>query len=415
MSILIRDTRSLSESDPKIYANIVSEQQRQQDHLELIASENFVSNAVQEAAGSVLTNKYAEGYPGARYYGGCEYVDAIEQVAIERLKKLFNAEHANVQPHSGSQANAAVYQAVLQPGDTILTLNLEQGGHLTHGYAKNFSGSLYRVFHYGLDKDTDLIDYEDMEKQAQAYQPKMIVVGASAYPRIIDFERAGAIAKKHKAYLFADVAHIAGLIVTGLHPNPLPHADFVSSTTHKTLRGPRGGVILCKAEYAKRIDSAVFPGMQGGPLMHIIAAKAVCFLEAVMPSFRLYQEAVLENAKALAAEFTTLGHRLVSGGTDNHLFLIDLRKKYPDLDGKTAQTLLDSAHITCNRNTVPRETRSPFNPSGLRIGTPAITTRGIGLEHMPQIARWIDQVLGSAQAVESVKAEVIALCKEYPL
>lgn len=416
-----RDTRPLADSDPEIYGNIAKEKQRQQDHLELIASENFVSAAIQEAARSVLTNKYAEGYPSARYYGGCEHVDAIETLARERLKALFGAQHANVQPHSGSQANAAVYHSCLEPGDTILSMRLEHGGHLTHGYAKNFSGALYNVVHYNLDAKTDRIDYEDVKAKAQKHEPKMIVVGASAYPRTIDFERFGAIAQDCGAYLFADVAHIAGLIVAGLHPNPFPHADFVTSTTHKTLRGPRGGVILCKQAYAKRIDSAVFPGMQGGPLMHIIAAKAVCFLEASRPEFRTYQERVVANAQALAKAFTSLGHRIITGGTDNHLFLIDLSQKYPDLDGKTAQTLLDSAHITCNRNTIPGETRSPFKTSGLRIGTPAITTRGIPTECMPDIASWIDSLLNAALGPEApriaqdVRSQVIELCKAYPL
>ncbi len=405
----------LERCDPELYAQLLRETHRQQDHLELIASENRVSPAVLEAAGSILTNKYAEGYPGRRYYGGCTHVDAIETLAIERAKKLFGAEHVNVQPHSGSQANAAVYLATLQPGDTILSMRLDHGGHLTHGHSKNFSGMLYRIVHYGVDPLTECIDYTNIAALAQEHSPKLIVVGASAYPRTLDFERMQIIAQACGAYLLVDMAHIAGLVVGNAHPSPVPYADFVTTTTHKTLRGPRGGLILCKAEFAQRIDAAVFPGIQGGPLMHIIAAKAVCFLEAAEPAFQSYAQQVVRNAQALAESFIQQGHRLVSGGTDNHLLIIDLTKKHPNLDGKTAQTLLDQAHITCNRNTIPGETRSPFKASGLRIGSAAITTRGLGPAHMATIAQWVSAVLDAADnptpVIEQVKEEVKMLLR----
>lgn len=379
--------------DPEIYAILEKEKERQQSHIELIASENFTYPAVLEAAGSVLTNKYAEGYPGKRYYGGCHAVDEAEALAIERAKKLFGAEHANVQPHSGSQANAAVYLATLSAGDKILTMSLADGGHLTHGHPMNFSGKHYEVVNYGVNPGTGLIDYDAVEEQARREKPKMITVGASAYSRFIDFERMGKIARSVDALLLADIAHIAGLVATGEHPSPVGHADFVTTTTHKTLRGPRGGLILCSAEHAKAIDGAVFPGIQGGPLMHIIAAKAVCFGEALKPAFKEYQRQVRRNAAALANSLSAKGHQVVSGGTDNHLCLLDLRGTNPDLTGKAAQTRLDEAHITTNRNTVPGETRSPFQTSGLRLGTPAVTSRGMREPEMERIAVAIDAVL----------------------
>src|SRR3954465_12921060 len=385
----------LKDLDPEIYAAISSEFARQQSHIELIASENFTYPAVMEAQGSVLTNKYAEGYPGKRWYGGCEFVDKIETVAIERAKKLFGADHANVQPHSGSQANFAVYTAVLQPGDKILGMNLSHGGHLTHGNPANFSGKLYQFFQYGVREDTGLIDYDELAATALREKPKMITVGASAYSRIIDFARMGEIARSVNAYLFADIAHIAGLVVTGHHPSPFPHADFVTTTTHKTLRGPRGGLTMCKAAHAKAIDSAVFPGGQGGPLMHVIAAKAVCFGECLKPEFKTYSEQIVKNSRALADAFVKLGYKLVSGGTDNHLFMIDLRTKFPELTAKKAQETLDLAHITCNKNTVPFETRSPFPRSGIRPGTPAVTSRGFREADMAEIATCIDLVLAA--------------------
>ncbi len=408
----------LSELDPEIYAAIEQEKGRQQSHIELIASENFTLPAVIEAAGTVLTNKYAEGYPGKRYYGGCQYVDIVEQLAIDRAKSLFGAEHANVQPHSGSQANFAVYSASIEPGDKLLTMNLSDGGHLTHGNPANFSGKLYKIVHYGVSPDTGRIDYDDLARQAERERPKMITVGASAYPRIIDFARMGEIARGVGALMLADIAHIAGLVVTGEHPSPFPHADFVTTTTHKTLRGPRGGLILCRAEFAKKIDSAVFPGGQGGPLMHIIAAKAVCFREAAKPEFKEYAKQVRRNATAMAGALLGLGYKLSSGGTDNHLMLIDLRKSHPNLTGKEAQVALDQANITTNRNTVPGETRSPFQTSGLRLGTPAVTTRGMREAEMARIAEAIDTVLGGpTDPARIAKAKEIALdlCGRFPL
>ncbi len=408
----------LEQLDPEIAQLIGKEKQRQQSHIELIASENFTYPAIMESQGSILTNKYAEGYPKKRYYGGCEFVDSIETIAIERAKALFGADHANVQPHAGSQANAAVYLSVLKPGDKILTMNLSDGGHLTHGHPMNFSGIYHEVVHYGVSSDKGLIDYDAIEASAKKEQPKMITVGASAYSRVIDFERMGAIAKSVGAYLLADIAHIAGLVASGVHPSPVPHADFVTTTTHKTLRGPRGGLILCKEEHAKKIDTAVFPGTQGGPLMHVIAAKATCFKEAQSDEFKAYQKQVAKNANALANALIEKGHTVVSGGTDNHLFMIDLRVKYPELTGKVAQIALDKANITANKNTVPGETRSPFQTSGIRIGTPAVTSRGMVEEDMIKIAEAINLVLDNIEDEEKIaeaKAIAIALCEKYPL
>jgi len=408
----------LSDMDPEIAAAISAERKRQETHIELIASENFTYPAILKVQGSVLTNKYAEGYPGKRYYGGCEHVDVVEALAIQRARELFGADHANVQPHSGSQANAAVYLSVLSPGDKILTMSLSDGGHLTHGHPMNFSGIYHEVINYGVNVSDGLINYDAIAETAKAEKPKMITVGASAYSRIIDFERMGKIAQDVGAYLMADIAHIAGLVAAGVHPSPVPHADFVTTTTHKTLRGPRGGLILCKAKHAKKIDSAVFPGTQGGPLMHVIAAKAVCFKEALTENFKTYQQQVADNAKALAGELLEKGHHIISGGTENHLMMIDLRKKDPELTGKTAQIALDKAHITANKNTVPGETRSPFQTSGIRLGTPAITSRGMVEADMVQIAKAIDLVLG-APADDSVIAQASeiaqTLCQKYPL
>ncbi len=407
--------------DPEIFSAISAEFARQQSHIELIASENFTNPAVMQAQGSVLTNKYAEGYPARRWYGGCEHVDKVEVIAIERAKKLFGAEYANVQPHSGSQANAAVYSAVLVPGDKLLGMNLSHGGHLTHGNPANFSGKLYQFVQYGVREDNGLIDYDELAAVALREKPKMITVGASAYSRIIDFARMGEIARSVGAYLFADIAHIAGLVAAGVHPSPVPHADFVTTTTHKTLRGPRGGLILSKAIHAKALDSAVFPGNQGGPLMHVIAAKAVCFGECLKPEFKTYAEQVVKNSRAFAAAFISRGYKIASGGTDNHLFLVDLRTKFPELTAKVAQETLDRAHITCNKNTVPFETRSPFQASGIRLGTPAITTRGFVESEMEEIAACIDTVLaaaatpGEADALAAVKHRVAAITARHPL
>jgi glycine hydroxymethyltransferase len=411
----------LSVLDPEIASAIAAEVARQQSHIELIASENFVVPAILEAQGSALTNKYAEGYPGKRWYGGCEQVDKIETLAIERAKKLFGAEHANVQPHSGAQANTAVYASVLVPGDKLLGMNLSHGGHLTHGNPANFSGKLYNFCQYGVREDNGLIDYDELAAVAVREKPKMITVGASAYSRVIDFARMGEIARSVGALLFADIAHIAGLVATGAHPSPVPHADFVTTTTHKTLRGPRGGLILCRAQHAKAIDSAVFPGTQGGPLMHVIAAKAVCFSECLKPEFKVYSEQIIKNSRALAAAFLAKDYKIVAGGTDNHLFMIDLRTKFPELTAKKAQETLDLAHITCNKNTVPFETRSPFQASGIRLGTPAVTTRGFVESDMPEIAACIDTVLaaigtpGEADALTTVKQRVALLTSRYPL
>ena len=418
MSLNAAPLRSL---DPEVHAAVAAELARQQSHIELIASENFTYPAVMETQGSVLTNKYAEGYPGKRWYGGCEQVDKVETLAIERAKKLFGAEHANVQPHSGSQANFAVYTSVLQPGDKLLGMNLSHGGHLTHGNPANFSGKLYNFCQYGVREDNGLIDYDELAAVAAREKPRMITVGASAYSRVIDFARMGEIARGVGAMLFADIAHIAGLVAAGVHPSPVPHADFVTTTTHKTLRGPRGGLILCRAAHAKAVDSAMFPGGQGGPLMHVIAAKAVCFGECLKPEFRAYSEQVVRNARALAAAMIGRGYKIVSGGTDNHLMLVDLRPKFPELTAKKAQETLDLAHITCNKNTVPFETRSPFQASGIRLGTPAVTTRGFNEADMLEIAACIDTVLaaigtaGEAATIDSVKVRVAALTSRYPL
>lgn len=409
---------NLESLDPEIFKAIQEETKREQDHLELIASENFTLPAVLEAAGSVLTNKYAEGYPGKRYYGGCEYVDIVEQLAIDRAKELFGAEHVNVQPHAGSQANIAVYLAALNPGDKILAMSLDHGGHLSHGHPVNISGKHFHAVNYGVSLETGRIDYDEVEKIAQKEKPKLITVGASAYPREIDFERFGKIAQSCGALLLADIAHIAGLVATGEHASAIPHADFVTTTTHKTLRGPRGGIIMCKAEHAKAIDSALFPGTQGGPLMHIIAAKAVCFHEALKPDFKKYQIQVKTNAKALASELMGLGYTLTSGGTDNHLILVDLRPNLPNLTGKQAQVALDKANITTNRNTIPGEQRSPFQTSGIRLGTPAVTTRGMKEDQMKQIARMIHSVIQDTENEEniaSVKQQVIELTNQFPL
>ena len=407
----------LAQLDPEIDALIKSELKRQQTHLELIASENFTLPAIMEAQGSVLTNKYAEGYPGKRWYGGCEFVDTVEQLAIDRAKQLFGADHANVQPHSGSQANAAVYFASIKPGDKILTMNLSHGGHLTHGNSANFSGKLYTVVHYGVGAD-GRINYDEVEEMAKREKPKLITVGASAYAREIDFARFGKIAKENGALLLADIAHIAGLVAAGVHPSPVPYADFVTTTTHKTLRGPRGGLILCKAEHAKAIDSSVFPGAQGGPLEHVIAAKAVCFAQCATPEFKEYARQVVANSRALADALVALGFGLISGGTDNHLSLIDLRKSHPNVSGKDAQLALDAAHITTNKNTVPDETRSPFQASGIRVGTPAVTSRGMKEAEMKEIARAISIVLSDPQnpaKIEEARGIAEALCARFPL
>ena len=404
----------IAKEDPQIADLMKLELKRQQQHLELIASENMVSDAVMEAMGSHGTNKYAEGYPGKRYYGGCQYVDGIETLAIERLKELFGADHANVQPHSGASANAAVYLAVLQPGDKILGLDLSHGGHLTHGAKVNSSGKLYESHFYGLDPETELIDYDLMREKALEIMPKLIVSGASAYPRIIDFKKIREICDEVGAVMLVDMAHIAGLVAAGLHPNPVEYADIVTSTTHKTLRGPRGGIILCKEEYAKKIDSAVFPGMQGGPLMHIIAAKAICFKEALAPEFKEYQKQVIANAKAMAERFIENGFNIISGGTDNHLMLVDVTNF--GANGKEVQNLLDSANITLNKNTIPNEKLSPMLTSGVRIGTPSITTRGMKEEQCVYIADLVTELIkGGEDKVETVRDKVIALCEQFPL
>lgn len=405
---------SIKKVDNEVFQIIQEETERQEHNIELIASENFTSKAVMEAMGSQLTNKYAEGYPGKRYYGGCEVVDKVEELARERMKKLFNAEHANVQPHAGSQANMAVYFAFLKPGDTILGMNLSHGGHLTHGSPVNFSGKMYNIISYGVNRETETIDYEELKKLAIKNKPKMIVAGASAYPRVIDFKKLREISDEVGAYLMVDMAHIAGLVAAGVHPSPVPYADFVTTTTHKTLRGPRGGAILCKEKYAKDIDKSIFPGMQGGPLMHIIAAKAICFEEAMSSAFKEYIEQVVKNAKVLGEELVRYGFRLVSGGTDNHLLLVDLTNK--NITGKEAEKLLDEARITVNKNTIPFETQSPFVTSGIRIGTSAVTTRGFKEEEMKEIAYLINEVIESkGSKVEEVKLRVNSICSKYPI
>ncbi len=406
--------KELFRTDPEIAKAMEMEFERQQNHIELIASENFVSQAVMDAMGTHLTNKYAEGYPGRRYYGGCEYVDIVETLAIDRAKQLFGADHANVQPHSGAQANMAVYFAVLNPGDTILGMNLAHGGHLTHGSPVNISGKYFKIIPYGVDANTGYIDYEELQQLALENKPKMIVAGASAYSRVIDFKKFREVADEVGAYLMVDMAHIAGLVAAGLHPNPVPYADFVTTTTHKTLRGPRGGMILCKAEHAKAIDKAIFPGTQGGPLMHVIASKAVCFLEALKPEFKEYQKRIVENANALAESLKEHGFDLVSGGTDNHLMTIDLRNK--GFTGKDAEKLLDSIRITTNKNTIPNDPQSPFVTSGIRLGTPAVTSRGMGTEEMKVIANAIALTL---EDIEGNKEEILKmvddLCTRFPL
>jgi glycine hydroxymethyltransferase len=407
------DLRSV---DPEIFAAIAAEEKRQRENIELIASENFTSRAVMEAQGSVLTNKYAEGYPRKRWYGGCENVDVAEQLAIDRAKRLFGAEHVNVQPHSGAQANMAVYFAAIKPGDKILTMNLAHGGHLTHGHPANFSGKFYQVTHYGVDEKTEQIDYDALQQQAEEVRPVMITAGASAYPRIIDFPRLRQIADSVGAILFIDMAHIAGLVAGGQHPSPIPHAQFITTTTHKSLRGPRGGIVLCEEKFAKQIDSTLFPGVQGGPLMHVIAAKAVCFHEALQPQFREYQRQVVINAKALAAGLAKHGYRIVSGGTDNHLMLVDLRPK--EINGKEAQEVLDRAGITVNKNAIPFDTYPIFKPGGIRVGTPAVTTRGMKEEEMLEIADLIAEALSNrseADALARVRGKVRELTRRFPI
>ena len=406
----------LKSQDSAVYKAIQGETERQAWTLELIASENIVSEAVLEAQGSVLTNKYAEGYPGKRYYGGCEKVDIVETLAIERAKKLFGAEHANVQPHSGSSANLAVYMTALNIGDTILGLSLAHGGHLTHGHPLNFSGKYFKVVGFSVDKDTELIDYDEAERLALEHKPKMLVIGASAYARVFDWERFRMIADKVGAIFMADVAHYAGLIAAGLYPSPVPYADFVTTTTHKTLRGPRSGMVLCKAQHAAALDKIVFPGIQGGPLMHVIAAKAVAFGEALKPSFKTYQTQVLKNSRELAKQMTQHGFRVVSGGTDSHMFLVDLRPK--QITGKEAEHLLDEAGITVNKNAIPYDPEKPFIASGIRLGTPAVTTRGFKEKQMAQIAGWIDRAIAQRadpKAIAKIRAEIKAVCQKFPM
>ncbi|HXU48143.1 MAG TPA: serine hydroxymethyltransferase, partial [Candidatus Binatia bacterium] len=411
-----RIARSLASFDPEIASAIHHELERQSTGIELIPSENFVSEAVLEAMGSVMANKYAEGYGEKRYYGGCEYVNQAEQLAIDRAKQLFGAEHANVQPHSGAQANMTVYLATLKPGDTVLGMSLAHGGHLTHGHPLNFSGLTYKFVAYGVTKETETIDYDELARLADEHKPKMVVVGASAYSRVIDFKRMGEIARSVGAMLFVDMAHIAGLIAAGIHPNPVPHADIVTTTTHKTLRGPRGGMILCREKYAKDIDRALFPGVQGGPLMHIIAAKAVCFKEALEPSFHEYQKQVVANAKALAASVSKHGYRIVSGGTDNHLFLVEIHSH--GLVGSIAQPAFDRAGITINKNSIPFDPLPPMKAGGIRVGTPAVTTRGMKEAEMEIIGGWIAEMLknlGDAATEQRIRKQVEALASKFPL
>jgi len=407
---------NLRRTDPEIAEAVLNETRREGDHLEMIASENFVSEAVLEALGSVLTNKYAEGYPGRRYYGGCQFVDVAERLAIERAKALFGADHANVQPHSGAQANMAVYMTVVKPGDTILGMNLSHGGHLTHGHPLNFSGRYFKVVAYGVRKEDERIDYEEMKRLAEENRPKVLVVGASAYPRTIDFEAVRRAADAAGAVVMADIAHIAGLVATGLHPSPVAHAEFVTTTTHKTLRGPRGGMILCQAKWAKDVDKLLFPGVQGGPLMHVVAAKAVALKEALQPEFKTYQAQILKNAQALAATLRDEGWRLVSGGTDNHLILVDVFAR--GITGKVAEAALDRAGITVNKNTIPFDTNSPMVASGIRIGTPALTTRGMREKEMETIGRWLSRALNNIEnegELQAVRREVEKFCEGFPL
>jgi glycine hydroxymethyltransferase len=416
MTLLASMQRALAELDPEVADAIRHETERQASGLELIASENFVSSAILEAAGSVLTNKYAEGYPGRRYYGGCEFVDVVESLAITRAKSLFGADHANVQPHSGAQANMAVYLTLLKPGDTVLGMNLAHGGHLTHGHPLNFSGKLFTIVPYGVREDDERIDYDALSRLADEHKPKMIMVGASAYPRVIDFPRIAEVARRIDAPMVVDMAHVAGLVAGGMHPNPVPHADFVTSTTHKTLRGPRAGMVLCREEYAKDLDRTVFPGVQGGPLMHIIAAKAVCFKEAATPQFAEYQRQIVANAKRLAANLASAGYRLVSGGTDNHLMLVDVFSK--GLTGKVAEAALGKAAITVNKNAIPFDRNPPMVASGIRLGTPAVTTRGMREPQMDLIAEYIARVLTAPddeRVLKTVKTEVEQLCRKFPL
>lgn len=412
------DSYTIKNFDDELFQAIVNEQQRQEEHIELIASENYVSPRVLQAQGSVLTNKYAEGYPGKRYYGGCEYVDVAEQLAIARAKKLFGADYVNVQPHSGSQANAAVMMALIAPGDVVLGMALPHGGHLTHGSKVNFSGKLYEAVPYGVDAQTGLIDYDAVEHLALEHKPKLIIAGFSAYSRVVDWQRFRTIADKVGAYLMADMAHVAGLIAVGLYPSPIPYADVVTTTTHKTLRGPRGGMILCRAneEIEKKLNSSVFPGSQGGPLMHVIAAKAVSFAEALLPEFKVYQQQILLNAKTMASVLMTRGYKIVSGGTDNHLLLVDLIDK--NITGKDADTALDKANITVNKNTVPNDPRSPFVTSGLRLGTPAVTTRGFKEKEIILLSNWIADILddiNNEATIAKVKEQVLLLCREFPV
>ena len=407
---------SIKDVDPEIHALIEAEGERQEHGFELIASENFVSKAVMEAVGSCLTNKYAEGLPGKRYYGGCKHVDDVEVLAIERAKSLFGAEAANVQPHSGAQANMAVFFATLEPGDTYVAMSLNDGGHLTHGSSVNFSGRLYNAIPYGVDPETHLINYDEIHRLLTENRPKLLIAGASAYPRVIDFERLGAMAREVGAKLLVDMAHIAGLVAAGVHPSPVPHADFVTTTTHKTLRGPRGGLIMMKDEYAKKVNSRVFPGMQGGPLMHVIAGKAVAFAEAARPDYKAYQQQIVKNAQAMAEAFLSRGYALVSGGTDNHLLLLDLRPQ--KLTGKIAEETLGQAEITVNKNMIPGDPESPFVTSGIRIGTPGLTTRGMKEAEMTQVVALIDEALhsvGNEEKLQSVKQRVFELCSQFPL
>jgi len=416
MKHAVGSLKALKQTDPAVYAAIAAEEKRQREKLLLIASENFASLAVLAAQGCLMTNKYAEGYPGRRYYGGCQYVDTVEELAIQRAKEIFGADHVNVQPHSGSQANMAAYLAVLKPGDVIMGMDLSQGGHLTHGSKVNFSGTLYTSHFYGVDRQTEVLDYDAVQRVAEQVRPRMLVVGASAYARTFDFPRFQTIAKSVGAYLLVDIAHIAGLIAAGLHPNPVPYADFVTTTTHKTLRGPRGGIIMCKAEHAKAVDKVVFPGMQGGPLMHVIAAKAVALQEALSPAFKAYQQQVVLNARSLAQALLDRGFRIVSGGTDTHLMLVNLSEK--GLTGKDAETALDAAGITVNKNTVPYDERPPAVASGIRLGTPIVSTRGMRETDMVQIAGFIEEVLKDPKdkrRQSSVRRSVKALCKQFPV
>ena len=416
MTTLSLMQRALEAADPEIADAIRRETERQQSGIELIASENFVSAAILEAAGSVLTNKYAEGYPGRRYYGGCEFVDVAESLAMSRAKALFGAEHANVQPHSGAQANMSVYLTLLKPGDTVLGMNLAHGGHLTHGHPLNFSGKLFKIVPYGVRQDDERIDYEELSRLADEHKPRMIMVGASAYSRVIEFARIAEVAKRVGAPMVVDMAHIAGLVAAGVHPNPVPHADFVTTTTHKTLRGPRAGLVLCREEHAKDLDRTVFPGVQGGPLMHIIAAKAVCFKEAATPEFAAYQRQIVANAQRLASNLNAAGFRLVSGGTDNHLMLVDVFSK--GVTGKAAEAALDKAGITVNKNAIPFDKNPPMVASGIRLGTPAVTTRGMREAEMDRIAEYITRVLAATddhRVLATVKSEVGQLCKKFPL